>query len=128
MPNIVYFEIPADDVDRAKHFYQSVLGWKIEPTRSPLDQEAFAAMQYHDVSTGEAEAGALTMGGMYKRQTSELITNHVKVDDIDEVLAKVEGAGGTIVMPKMEIRGVGLNAIIQDTEGNSIGLLQAEQQ
>lgn len=124
MPNIVYFQIPADDVDRAKRFYQSLLGWKIEPTRAPLNPEAVAATQFQDVVTGEAQEGTLNSGGMYKRQMSELITNHVAVENIDEVLAKVEKLGGTIIMPKMEIQSVGLNAIIQDTEGNTIGLLQ----
>lgn len=126
MPNIAYFEIPADNVDRAKHFYQSLLGWKIEPTKVPMDLVVVAATQYHDVSTGEAKEGTLNMGGMYKRQMSELIINHVMVEDIDEVLAKVEKLGGKILMPKMEIKAVGLNAIIQDTEGNSIGLWKPE--
>ena len=39
MANIVYFEIPAEDVDRAKRFYHSLLGWKIEPTKVPMDPE-----------------------------------------------------------------------------------------
>jgi predicted enzyme related to lactoylglutathione lyase len=126
MPNIVYFQIPADDVDRAKRFYRSLLGWTIEPTTAGLEPEAAAAMQYQDVSTGEAQEGTLNSGGMYKRQMSELIMNHVAVEDIDAVLANVERLGGKIIMPKMEIQSVGLNAIIQDTEGNTIGLLQWE--
>jgi predicted enzyme related to lactoylglutathione lyase len=126
MPNIVYFEIPANNIDRARHFYHALLGWKIEPTKVPMDQAAAAAMQYHDISTGEAQEGTLNMGGLYKRQMSELIINHVAVEDIDKVLAKVEKLGGKIMMPKMEIHSVGLNAIIQDTEGNSIGLIQPE--
>lgn len=122
MPNIGYFEIPTNDVDRAKHFYESVLGWKIEPTTTPMDPAAVTAMQYHDITTGEAQEGTLNMGGMYKRQMSELIINHVIVEDIDEVLANVEKLGGKIITPKMDIPSVGLNAIIQDTEGNSIGI------
>jgi uncharacterized protein len=30
MPTIVHFEIPADDIDRAKKFYSDLFGWKIE--------------------------------------------------------------------------------------------------
>ncbi len=30
MPTIVHFEIPADDVDRAKKFYSDLFGWKME--------------------------------------------------------------------------------------------------
>ena len=31
--NIVHFEVPADDVERAKKFYQELFGWKIEPAQ-----------------------------------------------------------------------------------------------
>ena len=56
------------------------------------------------------------------RQMTENIKNFVMVEDFDKVLAKVEKLGGKIVMPRTEINGVGLVAIIQDTEGNGIGL------
>ena len=52
MPNIVYFEIPADDIARAKQFYQSLLRWKIEPTRVQIDPAMKAMMDYQDVSRG----------------------------------------------------------------------------
>ena len=123
MANLAYFEIPADNVDRAKRFYHALLGWKIEPTRTPMDPATVASMQYQDISTGEAQEGTLNMGGMYKRQMQGTpIINYVMVEDIDIVLAKVEKLGGKIVLPKMEVKSVGLTAIIQDTEGNAIGL------
>jgi predicted enzyme related to lactoylglutathione lyase len=122
MANIAYFEIPADNVDRAKHFYHTLLGWKIEPTKTSMDPSKVAMMEYQDVNTGEAKEGTLSMGGMYKRQMSEFIVNYVMVEDIDKVLSKVEKLGGKIAVPKMEIKSVGLTAIIQDTEGNAIGL------
>jgi uncharacterized protein len=124
MANIAYFEVPADDVDRAKHFYHTLLGWKIEPTKNP--EPAMASLQYQDVITGEQEStpmgGTLNMGGMYKRQMAEPIINYVMVDDIDSKIAKVEKLGGKIVVPKREIQSVGTIVIIQDTEGNAIGL------
>src|SRR5271169_4924794 len=123
MANIAYFEIPADNVDRAKHFYHSLLGWKIEPTQIPMDPAMTKTMQYQDVMTGEPKEGTLSMGGMYKRQMPGTpIVNYVIVEDIDKIIAKVEKLGGKIVMPKMEIKSVGLTVIIQDTEGNVIGL------
>jgi len=59
---------------------------------------------------------------MYKRKMGEGSKTFVLVEDIDAVLAKVERLGGRIVMQKTEIHGVGPVAIIQDTEGNGIGL------
>jgi len=123
MPNIAYFEIPADNIDRAKHFYRTLLGWKIEPTNSAsMDLKKLQEIQYQDIITGEAKEGTMNMGGMYKRQMGEPIKTYVQVDDIDKVLTNVGKLGGKILMPKEEIKGVGLVAIIQDTEGNGIGI------
>jgi predicted enzyme related to lactoylglutathione lyase len=122
MANLAYFEIPADNVDRAKHFYHNLLGWKIAPTKASMDPAKMAVMEYQDVITGDAKEGTLNMGGMYKRQMTEQIVNYVMVEDLDKILAKVGKLGGKIVVPKMEIKGVGLTAIIQDTEGNTLGL------
>ena len=128
MANIAYFEKPADNVDRAKKFYHELLGWKIEPTKTMGDPAKMKAMQYQDVITGDAKegnlsmGGTLSMGGMYKRQMTEQIVNYVMVDDLDKVIAKLGKLGGKIVVPKMEIKGVGWTVIIQDTEGNALGL------
>ncbi len=64
----------------------------------------------------------MNRGGMYRRQMTENIKNFVLVEDIDKVIAKVENLGGKILMPRTEINGVGLVAIIRDTEENGIGL------
>jgi uncharacterized protein len=122
MANIGHFMIPADNVDRAKKFYSTLLGWTIEPVRTPMDPARMAEMQYHDISTGAASPGTMNTGGLYKRHMNEPILNFVVVDDIDRVRADVERLGGRIVMPEERIAGVGQVVMIQDTEGNVIGL------
>jgi len=122
MANIGHFMIPADNVDRAKHFYHNLFGWKIEPTENPMDPIKMAAMQYHDIITGAAKEGTMNTGGLYQRHMKESILTFVEVEDIDRVLSKVEMLGGRITMPKEEIKGVGLTAVIRDPEGNVIGL------
>lgn len=123
MPNIAYFEIPADNVDRAKHFYKNLLGWKIEPIKTlTMDLKSMEAIQYNEITLGEPTPGTINMGGLYKRQGDETIKNYVMVDDIDKVVAKVEKLGGKIIMPKFMIKGVGLVALLQDTEGNGFGV------
>jgi len=122
MANIAFFDIPADNHERAKHFYTSLFGWKINLGKTAPEQEKIAAMQYHAVLTGEAKEGTMNMGGLYRRQMTETIKNYVEIDDIDAVLAKVAKLGGRIMMPREMIPGVGLVAMIQDTEGNGIGI------
>jgi hypothetical protein len=121
MANLAYFEIPADDVGRARKFYRTLLGWTVEPTSMPTAMPP--AMEYMDVKTGEPKEGTLAMGGMYRRQMPGTpITVYVMVEDFDRVVGKVEKLGGKILMPQTKIEGVGLTAVIQDTEGNVIGL------
>jgi predicted enzyme related to lactoylglutathione lyase len=118
MANIAYFQIPAEDVARARKFYQSLLGWKIEPDTTLPDK----SLQWQNIITGEPEEGTMNMGGIYKRQMPGPIMNFVHVEDFEQVLANVEKLGGKIIMPGNEIETVGLVAVISDTEGNIIGL------
>ena len=126
MANIAFFQVPADNIDRAKHFYHSLLGWKIAPTRTPMDPAIMASTGFHDIITGDSREGTMNMGLLYKRQMTEPIINFVNVDDLDKILANVEKLGGKIMRPKEEIKTVGLVAIILDSEGNPIGLWQPE--
>jgi len=113
--------IPADDVDRAKRFYAALLNWKIDPAASPENMR-IAAMQYHEITTGPVEPGALSTGGLYKRHEKEPILSFVQVEDIEGVVSKVEMLGGKVILPVTEIPGVGMTAMILDTEGNLIGI------
>jgi predicted enzyme related to lactoylglutathione lyase len=122
MANIAYFQVPADDIGRARKFYQSLLGWRIEPDTTHENQ----SLQWQNIITGEPEEGAMNKGGLYKRMGPGPIMNFVILRDFDRVLSRVEKLGGKIVMPKNAIKSVGLVAVIQDTEGNIIGLLKPE--
>jgi len=119
MANIGWFDIPADDVGRAKKFYQSLLGWKIEPAANFPDK----SQQRQSIITGEPREGSMHSGGLYKRMMPGQILVFVIVEDIDRVLARVEKLGGKVVMPRTEIKDAGLVfGVIQDTEGNKLGL------
>jgi predicted enzyme related to lactoylglutathione lyase len=109
MPNIAYFEIPADDVSRARQFYQSLLGRKIEPNPAAVENEMVASIQYDDVIAGEPQEGTSNLAGLYKRQMSAPFKGFVKVENLEEVLAKVE------------MQPVALDPIIRDIEGDSFG-------
>jgi len=122
MPNIAYFQIPADDVGRARKFYHSLLGWKIEPDAS-LDDKS---LEWQNIETGEPKEGTMNMGGLYKRMGPGPIMNFVEVEEIEKVLSRVEKLGGKVMMPLDTIKSVGLVAVIRDTEGNVIGLWKPE--
>ena len=119
MPNTIqHFEIPADDVERAKAFYHKLFGWKFESYPSAPGQEYFMVMA-KDGDTG-------INGGLMKRQMpGQPFTNYVTVDSIDRMLSAVQAAGARIALPKQEIgQGMGWIAGFLDPENNLIGLHQ----
>lgn len=125
MNKVVHFEIPADDLERAKRFYSSVFGWSI------FKVGTFPEADYHlanTVATDERgmpkEPGAIN-GGMRKRMVKgEAPVVVVKVANLDEAMEKVKVAGGQIVLEKQPVGDFGLYARFRDPEGNVMGLWQ----
>lgn len=64
-------------------------------------------------------------GGMMKKQNPEhKPVNYIHVESIDEYTKKIESLGGKIIVPKMEITGIGWWALALDPEGNQFAILQ----
>jgi uncharacterized protein len=122
MDRVVHFEIPADNLTRAKKFYNTVFGWNMNE---------MPEMEYVMVGTTESnengmpkEPGAIN-GGMLERQDpvkSTVVTINVK--NIDQAAAMIEKNGGKIVRPKMPVGDMGFAAYFKDSEGNVVGLWQ----
>ena len=113
-----HFAINADDVPRAKAFYEDVFGWTFTPWGPP----GF----YQTRSTGEGHLGALQgrrdVAGV-KMPGMELT---FAVDDIKATVQAIEAKGGTVLMPPFRIEGVGELMFFRDTEGNVAGAMQYE--
>jgi uncharacterized protein len=123
MNRVIHFEIQADDIARAKKFYEKALGWKI---KQAMTKEK-GGMNYWTITTGEAGPGI--NGGLYERSASPepfyLYDCTIAVPDLDKAIAAVKENGGIITREKMEIPGVGWFAGAKDTEGNRFGLMQS---
>jgi predicted enzyme related to lactoylglutathione lyase len=111
--NIIWFEIPADDPDRAKKFYGKLFGWKIERFPGMTD--------YWHIETGGGDD--TPDGGLMKRKHPEQpITNYVNVPSVNRFMAKVEKLGGKVCVPKTAVPQMGYFAVFQDTEKNTFAL------
>lgn len=117
MPTVVHFEIPADDLARAKKFYQELFDWKIEPFVGDFDGE-YLMIQ----TTGASDEPAVCGGMMARQQPKQPITNYISVASVDEYAAKVSALGGQVVVPKTLVPEHGRFAVCLDTEGNVFGL------
>jgi uncharacterized protein len=123
MRKVVHFEIPADDIARAKDFYSSVFGWQLETMPMPEGEyTSVVTTPVDETSQQPTEPGAIN-GGMMQRDAhtpSPVIT--IDVDGIDQALKEVEAAGGSTVLPRTAIPGMGAYAYFKDSEGNVMGL------
>ena len=122
---IVHFEIPADDVQRAKDFYEKTFGWNITKFPLPGDEEYWGVRTTEvDAKTQQPkEVGAINGGLMKRKNPGQPFMNYISVDSIDTMLKTIEANGGKVCLPKTEIApGMGWIAAFQDTEGNPMGL------
>lgn len=126
MNSVTHFEIPADDVGRAKKFYADVFGWTSQDVSSVGDFE------YHMLMTTETDekmmpkkTGAIN-GGLFPREGSEKSMVVIDVPDIKDHVEKIKSAGGKITQDVAEVGDMGWYARFVDTEGNDVGIWQSK--
>ena len=122
MGKVVHFEIPADDLSRAKKFYSTVFGWRMSEV--PQMEYVMVGTTESDENGMPRQPGAIN-GGMLKRQDPvryPVVT--IDVESIDDALARVKKNGGQVVREKLPVGDMGFAAYFRDSEGNVIGLWQ----
>ena len=124
MRKVVHFEIPADDLDRAKTFYGSVFGWQITtmPMGGGVDYTGATTTPVDEQTMMPTAPGAINGALVPRGETNPASVVTIDVDAIDEALQEIEAAGGTTVMPRTAIPGMGAFAYFKDPEGNVVGL------
>ena len=120
---VVHFEIPADDIGRAGEFYRSAFGWDISPV--PGSDYAMAGATPLNAEGVPLEPGSINGGLMLREGQMKNPIVTIDVDDIDQALDKIGELGGTTVLPKEEVMGMGYTAYFTDSEGNLMGLWQS---
>lgn len=115
-----WFEIPVNDMDRAKKFYEAVFDIEIGINEFapgltmgwfPFDHEAPGA------------TGSLVKNEAYKPSHEGSLV-YFSVKEIEDVQPKIEQAGGKILNPKYPIGEHGFCAVFEDSEGNRVALHQ----
>jgi len=112
--NVCHFAIFADDLERAREFYEQVFGWRFTEWGPP---------DFYLVATGNNDAPGIR-GALQKRHEpagtsfSGGYECSISVADITLTAVAIEKAGGEIVIPEVEIPTVGKLVKFADTEGN----------
>ncbi|MEO7430178.1 MAG: VOC family protein, partial [Acidimicrobiales bacterium] len=102
-----WIDLGTPDLEGAIAFYSGLLGWDVEIGPPEMGRYSMATLRGKNVA------------GLADQQQPGPVwwSSYVSVDDIDDVLARVEKAGGTVAMPAMEIPEAGRMAVTQDIGG-----------
>ncbi|MEZ2444576.1 VOC family protein [Chitinophaga sp. RCC_12] len=123
MKNVInWFEIYTSDFNRAKKFYTTVFKCKL--TDLPVSSDRHPGMEYAVFpgdEKGIGASGALVKIEQVKPGNGGTLV-YFAVEDINATLSRVEAAGGKIIRPELSTGDFGFIALIEDTEGNTIGL------
>jgi predicted enzyme related to lactoylglutathione lyase len=124
VPTVKFFEIPADNIDRAKKFYGDLFGWKMVNYDNNDSNSGGEYLMFETVDENEKPG---IRGGMMKRQhPQQMICNFVTVKSVDEYATKIEQLGGKILIPKIAAKGNGYFLVCSDTENNHFGIFQED--
>ncbi len=119
---VIHFELPADDVERARTFYREAFGWRMQEWSGGEEPYTMVTTTETDDSGLPTRPGGIN-GGMMRRAepfTAPIVT--IEVDDIDAALNNVEKLGGKIAVGRQPVGDMGFAGYFVDPEGNVIGL------
>jgi predicted enzyme related to lactoylglutathione lyase len=122
MKNVIsWFEIPTTDLNRAQKFYETIFGIQL----IPMDTPNFKMRMFPVDDPMNGIGGALSYAeGFYKPSATDGPLVYLNGNpDVQNILDKIEAAGGKIVVPKTQISPeYGYMAVFTDTEGNRVAL------
>ncbi len=114
---ITHFEIPADDLERAKTFYGKLFDWQISLA------EGFEDYWLIQIGEQDQDLG----GALMKRQAPEQgVVSYIHVESVADYAAKVQELGGQVIVPRSPVPGMGWFAHCIDTEGNIFALWESD--
>jgi uncharacterized protein len=113
---ISWFEIPAINFERARHFYEQTFGVELYLEEKP--EFKMGIFPHSEQGVG----GCITAGKDYHPSAAGTIVYLYAGDDLAGPLDRAANLGGKVVMPKTSIGEHGYIALFKDSEGNTVGL------
>ncbi len=116
---IGWFELYVQDMQRAKNFYESMLGVQLSPIEIPdanIEMYGF----HQDMATYGSSGALIKVEGVPSGVGGTMV--YFNCEDCAKTAERAKGNGGTIKQDKMQVGEYGYVCIVVDTEGNMIGL------
>jgi predicted enzyme related to lactoylglutathione lyase len=116
--SLCHFEFMTSDPEKTKDFYGKVFNWTFQSWEGPV--------KYELIKTGAAPEGGL----MEKPEQAPhpALNVYFLVDDVEATLETAKQAGGTVIVPKMEIPAVGFRGMFMDPDGIPVGVFEESKQ
>jgi uncharacterized protein len=115
--DFIWYELLTSDADAASDFYGKVIGWHSQSSGQPgMDYRFFFAKDGGDPKDGIGGFMAITPE-MAEHGARPAWVGYLAVDDVDASAAAIIAGGGSILMPAMDIDGVGRMAMVADPQG-----------
>ena len=112
--HLAWYDIPVLDMDRACKFYSEI--FQIDIQQQAADEYKMGIFQT------EGATGALVYGPGLTPSKIGFLPYFTGGEDLNNILLRVEPAGGKVELAKTFLQGHGYYAIFHDTEGNKLGL------
>jgi predicted enzyme related to lactoylglutathione lyase len=128
MSRVVHFEIHASQPQTLMDFYAGLFGWSFTKWEGPAD--------YWLIETGPSDQPGINGGLLPRRGPAPLpemppvnaFVCTVEIPSLEKALSQSIALGGTVMLPKTPIPGVGWLVYVKDPDGNMFGLLLPDQQ
>jgi predicted enzyme related to lactoylglutathione lyase len=125
---ICWFEIYVKDMERAKKFYNAVIGTKFTDIPGAGESPEGMKMAFFSSMENQGVSGALIEMAGAKEGDGHCVNTMVyfPCQDCSVEESRIKGAGGQVNRSKFSIGEYGFCAICVDTEGNPFGLFSME--
>lgn len=109
-------ELSTTDPNAARQFYGALLGWTF--TEKEMGGGAYTVAS----ANGEQVAGIMSMPPTAQGMPP-FWGSYVTVDDVDASAKRATELGGKLLVPHMDVEGVGRFCVIQDPQGAMVALM-----
>ena len=115
--DFIWYELLTSDADGAADFYGKVVGWtSLDSGQTEMDYRFFSSGDGSDMADGVGGLMAITPD-MAAGGAMPCWLGYIGVDDVDTSVSKITAAGGAVLMPAMDLEGVGRMAMVSDAQG-----------
>lgn len=116
MSRPVHFEIHGEDPLQASEFYREVFGWQVSK---------WGDQDYWLFETGDGPG--IDGASAPTQEHGQKVVLTMETDDLDEAVDRVRQAGGSVLLARAPIPGVGWLAQALDPNGVLIGIMQPDE-